>query len=162
MFENAINNGADAIMVGHLIVKDLDRRYPASLSKKIINDYLIDKYHFNGLIITDDLKMEAIQFRYSMKKAALKAIEAGNDIIMVGLPYKKIKKILKYITKKVEQGKISEERINKSVEKILMMKEKYEVNDNPVEGFVDYKMNDQILKLRGRVDKDEIKKIIKK
>ena len=114
-FENAIKNGADAIMVGHLIIKDVDKKYPASLSKKVIQKYLVEKYNYKGLIITDDLKMLAIRLHYNMKRAIVKAIEAGNDIIMIGLSYKQVKNIIKYITKKVESGKISEERINKSV-----------------------------------------------
>ena len=56
-FEEAIKNGCDAIMVGHLVVKSMDRFNPASLSKKIINTYLKQKYNFKGLIITDDLSL---------------------------------------------------------------------------------------------------------
>ncbi len=144
VFENAIKQGADAIMVGHLIVKDVDKVHPASLSKKIINKYLIEKYNYKGLIITDDLKMMAVRLRYSMKKATFKALEAGNDIVMIGLSYNRIKAVIKYITKKVETGKISEERINRSVEKILKMKEKYNINDNKVEGFEVDKINKEI------------------
>lgn len=61
-FGEAIKNGADAIMVGHLIIKDVDKKYPASLSKKVIQKYLIEKYNYHGLIITDDMKMMAIRF----------------------------------------------------------------------------------------------------
>lgn len=153
VFKNAIKQGADAIMVGHLIIKDLDKIHPASLSKKIINKYLLEKYNYNGLIITDDLKMMAIRLRYSMKKAALKAIEAGNDIIMIGLPYNEIKGVIKYITKKVENGKISEERINRSVEKILKIKEKYDINDNKINGFEVDKINAEINHLNEQVER---------
>lgn len=132
-FEKAIKEGADSIMVGHLILKDVDRKYPASLSKKVIQTYLIEKYHYTGLIMTDDLKMMAIRLHYNMKRAVKKAIEAGNDIIMIGLPYKKVKKIISYITKQVKKGKIEIERINKSVEKIQKMKEKYQIQDKRVE-----------------------------
>ena len=97
IFKTAIDNGADAIMVGHLILKDVDRRYPASLSKKIIQTYLIEKYHYKGLIITDDLKMMAIRIHFNMNRAVLKAIDAGNDIVMVGLSYNKIKKLFKIL-----------------------------------------------------------------
>jgi beta-N-acetylhexosaminidase len=158
VFENAIKNGADAIMVGHLIVKSLDRIHPASLSKKVISKYLIEKNNFQGLIITDDLKMKAIQIRYSMRRAALKAIEAGNDIIMMGLPYNKIKKVIKYIVKKVETGKISEERINHSVEKILRMKEKYEVTDDLIDGFDVDVVNEEIRRLNRKIEKEKWKK----
>ena len=156
-FENAIKQGADAIMVGHLIIKDVDKKYPASLSKKIIEEYLIKKYNYQGLIITDDLKMMAIRLRYNMKKAALKAIEAGNDIIMLGLPYDEVSKVIKYIAAQVQKGRISIERINKSVEKIIAMKEKYEVNDNKVEGFEIKKINEEIEKINEEVEKSNQK-----
>lgn len=146
-FEKAIQEGVDAIMVGHLIIEDVDKKYPASLSKKIIQKYLIDKYNYKGLIITDDLKMMAIRFHYKTKTAILRAIEAGNDIIMIKLPYKKIKKIIKYIIKEVKKGKISEKRINQSVNKILSIKEKYEITDDKVKGFNIEEINKKIKEL---------------
>ena len=144
VFKTAIENGADAVMVGHLIIKDVDKKYPASLSKKIIQAYLIEKYHYKGLIITDDLKMMAIRIHYNMNRAVLRAIDAGNDIVMVGLSYKKVKKLIKYITKQVEKGRISERRINESVKKIQRYKEKYNVNDNEIVGFDVEEMNNKI------------------
>lgn len=152
-FENAIMQGADAIMVGHLIIKDVDKKYPASLSKKVIEKYLIEKYNFKGIIITDDLKMMAIQLYYNMKKAVIKAIEAGNDIIMIGLPYSQVKTIIKYITKEVKNGKISIEKIDKSVQKIIDMKQKYKLNDNEVTGFNPNEINEEIEKINEEVDK---------
>ena len=146
-FEKAIEQGADCIMIGHLIIKDIDKKYPASLSKKVIQKYLIEKYNYKGLIITDDLKMMAIRLHYNMKRAVLKAIQAGNDIIMIGLPYKKIKAIIKYITKKVQKGKISIDKIDQSVEKIIEMKQKYNVEDKKVEGFSVEEINEKIKKI---------------
>ena len=66
-FIEAIKEGADSILVGHILIKDIDKKYPASLSKKIINGYLIEKYNFKGLIVTDDIKqggpyMSLLQF----------------------------------------------------------------------------------------------------
>lgn len=152
-FENAIKQGADAIMVGHLMVRDVDAIYPASLSKKIISKYLIEKYNYKGLIITDDLKMMAIRLYYNMNRAALRAIEAGNDIIMLGIPYREIEEIIKYITKMVKKGKLSEDRINKSVQKILYMKEKYKVNDEAVKGFNIEETNKKIGELNDNINK---------
>lgn len=150
-FENAIKEGADAIMVGHLILKDVDKRYPASLSKKVIQTYLIEKYQYDGLIITDDLKMMAIRLHYNMKRAVVKAIEAGNDIVMIGLPYKKVKRIMKYVISKVRKGKIRLDNINKSVEKIMAIKEKYGVQDKEIEGFLSAEMNERIKELNKKV-----------
>lgn len=146
-FEVAIKNGADAIMVGHLIIKDVDKKYPASLSKKVIQKYLIEKYNYNGLIITDDMKMMAIRLHYNMKRAVKRAILAGNDIVMIGLSYKKVDRIIKYIIGQIKKGKMSEERINKSVEKILRIKEKYNITDEKTSGFDINKINEQIEKL---------------
>jgi len=150
-FENAIKENADAIMVGHLIVKEIDKKYPASLSKKVIQKCLIEKYNYKGLIITDDLKMMAIRLHYNMKKAVFKAIEAGNDIIMIGLPYRKVKKIINYIIKKVKKGKLDIEKINKSVEKIIKMKEKYNIKDEKVEGFSVKEINEKIKILNEKI-----------
>lgn len=143
-FQKAIEEGADSIMVGHLILKDVDRKYPASLSKKVIQKYLIEKYNYKGLIITDDLKMMAIRLHYNMKRAVVRAIEAGNDIIMIGLPYKKVKAIIRYITNKVRKGKIDIERINQSAQKIIQIKEKYNIEDKEIEGFSITEINEKI------------------
>lgn len=150
-FENAIKEGAEAIMIGHLIIEDVDKKYPASLSKEVIQKYLIEKYNFKGLIITDDLKMMAIRLHYNMKKAVVKAIEAGNDIIMIGMSYKKLKKIINYVVKEVKDGKIDIEKINKSVEKIIKMKEKYNIVDNEVKGFNVKEMNERIKMLNEKL-----------
>ena len=150
-FENAIKEGAEAIMIGHLIIEDVDKKYPASLSKEVIQKYLIEKYNYKGLIITDDLKMMAIRLHYNMKKAVVKAIEAGNDIIMIGMPYKKLKKIISYVIKQVEDGKIDIEKINKSVEKIIKIKEKYNIEDNEAKGFDIQEMNQRIKMLNEKL-----------
>ena len=81
-FEQAIRNNADAILVGHLLIKNVTGIYPASLSRKFITKYLRKKYRYNGVIITDDLKMRAIKFFYGTKLSVRKAFEAGNDIIV--------------------------------------------------------------------------------
>ena len=107
-----------------ILIKDIDKMHPASLSKKIIHKYLIEKFKYEGLIITDDLKMLAVRLRYSPTKAVELAINAGNDMVMIGLKYKTIEKIIKCISKKVEEGKISQRAINKSVDKIIKMKQK--------------------------------------
>lgn len=151
-FENAIKENAEAIMVGHLIIKDIDKKYPASLSKKVIQKYLIEKYNYKGLIITDDLKMMAIQLHYNMKKAVIKAIEAGNDIIMIGLPYKKVNKIIKFIVKEVKNGRIKEERLNESVKKIIEIKEKYKILDQKVNGFSITEINEKIKDLNEKIE----------
>lgn len=143
-FEEAINNDCDAIMIGHLIVKKIDKRNPASLSKKVITRYLKEKFKFKGLIITDDLKMGAIRLLYRPEVAVYKAILAGNDIVLIGNIENKIEKIIKYVSKKVYKNKISINQINESVEKIIKIKEKYNINDSKVNGVNIDEINKQI------------------
>ena len=66
---------------------------------------------------------------------------------MLGLPYWQTKRIMKYVIRKVKRGKISEERINESVKKILKIKEKYQLNDEKVEGFDKDEINKKIINL---------------
>ena len=63
-FENAINDGIDGILIGHLKIRGLFDKNPCSMSRKFITKYLRKKYHYRGLVISDDLKMKAIRYRY--------------------------------------------------------------------------------------------------
>lgn len=128
-FEKAIENGADAILVGHLLIMGVTGIYPASLSRKFITKYLRVKYRYNGLIVTDDLKMRAIKFLYGTDLAVRKAFEAGNDVIVFRFNKDEEQRVLNKIEELVKAGKIKENRINKSVKRILKMKEKYHVSD---------------------------------
>lgn len=150
-FKNAIQNEAEAIMIGHILVKDIDKKYPASLSKKMIQEYLVEKLKFKGLIITDDLKMLAVRLRYSLKRAVTLAINSGNNMIMIGTKYKKIEKIIKNVSKKVIKGKIDINKINESLEKIVSVKKKYNVNDNEVAGFDIEDINAKIQELNNKI-----------
>ena len=128
-FENAIKNGAEALMIGHLLVTDIDKFYPASLSKKFIKDILRDKYNFNGIIITDSFKMLAIKLLYGEKGAVKKAVKAGNDIIMLKYSIKKEIKCINYIKNLALNNKISIKDIDSSVNRIIALKEKYNLNN---------------------------------
>ena len=79
-FQAGIDAGADAIMVSHNIVEALDAEYPASLSPAV-HRYLRQEMGFDGVIITDDLVMEAIAQQYGAGEAAVLAVLAGNDLL---------------------------------------------------------------------------------
>ena len=121
-FEQAIKNGADAVLVGHLLIMGVTGMYPASLSRKFITKYLRAKYRYNGLVVTDDLKMRAIKFFYGPDTAVRKAFEAGNDIIVFRFNKDEEQRVLDKIESLVKTGKIKENRINKSVKRILKIK----------------------------------------
>ncbi len=148
-FEQAIKNGADVVLVGHLLIKNITGIYPASLSRKFIAKYLRMKYRYNGVIITDDLKMKAIKVLYGTKLSVRKAFEAGNDIIVFRYNSKKEVEVIEQIMSLVKKGKIKENRINKSVKRIIDLKNKYEISDTEeIQGIEIEKVNKEIETIR--------------
>lgn len=128
-FRKAIESGADAILVGHLRVKKQMQIAPCSLSRKFILKNLRRKYNYRGIVISDDLKMRAVKNMYTPEKALIKAVNAGNDLIIFRYTEKQEEKSIMQLIKLIKQGKLSNYRINKSVKRILDIKEKYKLSD---------------------------------
>ena len=149
-FKKAINDGADCIMVGHLIVKNIDKIFPVSLSKKIINQYLRQKLEYDGVVMTDDIKMQAVSFFYGVKFAIKRALLVGHDIIMMRLGYKKEKKLINHIIK--NEKLINNIGLDRKVERILNLKEKYNINNNPSNGCDVNSINERIIELNNTVE----------
>ncbi len=124
-FKNAIQSGADVVMVAHILNPKLDQNYPASLSKAVITDILRNDLSFDGVVITDDLTMGAIMKHYDIGEAAVQSIKAGSDILLVAHDYTKVVQVIERIKEAVRDGEISEERINESVNRITKLKEEY-------------------------------------
>lgn len=84
-FKQLINAGIDGMMIGHMFIPALDstKNLPSSLSPKIINDLLKTRLQFNGLIITDALEMKGVSNYASKGLVELKALQAGNDILLL-------------------------------------------------------------------------------
>lgn len=124
-FKEAIKNNAKVIMVGHLAVPTITgSNIPASLSKEIIQDLLINELGYKGLVVTDALNMKAITDNYSEKQIYELAINAGVDILLMP---KSTESAITNIKKSISEGKISEARINNAVKKILMLKQTYNI-----------------------------------
>ena len=122
-----INNldKTDMIMISHITLPQVTSDgLPASLSRKIITKKLRGELGYSGIVITDALEMEAISNMYTSAQAAVKAFTAGADIILMPAD---INKAMSGIKTAVNNGEISEERLNESVMKILRLKEKYEI-----------------------------------
>lgn len=152
-FEQAIKCGADAVLVGHLLIRNVTGIYPASLSRKFITKYLRRKYRYNGLIVTDDLKMRAIKFLYGPDLAVRKAFEAGNDIIVFRFSKEEEQRVLDKMINLVTIGKINENRINRSVKRIIQIKQKYGISDTKDFDGVDIeKINEKIEEIRKKCE----------
>lgn len=129
-YEKLIQTGkAQAIMIGHLYLKQIDHEYPASLSYKIIQELLRTKLNFNGLVFTDDLQMRGITDKYGLLDAIIQALAAGVDLIIIGnnLDYEPdiLKKAIAYVKKAIQQGKLSEQALHQSYQRITTFKGRF-------------------------------------
>jgi beta-N-acetylhexosaminidase len=82
-FKAAIEAGVATIMTAHVLVPSLDERRPASLSRRIVYDLLREELHYDGVILSDDLEMKAIAAEYEVAAAAVLAIQAGCDGVLI-------------------------------------------------------------------------------
>lgn len=118
-FRSGIEAGTEFVMVGHLIVPDIDE-VPATLSYKIATGILRDELKFEGVAITDSFEMESIADNYSVDDAVVMSVKAGMDMI---LQPKDMASAVNSIEQAVADGELSEDRIDESVRRILTLKE---------------------------------------
>lgn len=116
-FKAGIKAGVPTILVSHNVVKAIDENYPASLSKNVINE-LRNKLKYSGIIMTDDLAMDAVKSYVENGEAATLAINAGNDMIITSDFINMYNEVLM----SVQNNKISEDTINKAVLRIIAWK----------------------------------------
>ena len=129
-FARLIDTGqADLVMTAHLFNRHIDADYPATLSAKTINGLLRGQMGFDGIVVTDDLYMQAILDNYSIETALELAINAGADLICVGnnintgyeadRPYR----LVDMIVNLVKQGRIPWQRLQESRQRVLRIVE---------------------------------------
>lgn len=119
-FKSGMKAGVDAVMVSHLMLSNVtDEKEPSSLSSRVVSDILRDELEYKGIIMTDAMNMKAITDNYSSGEAAVKAIQAGVDLIVMPDNYKEA---YKAIQSAIKSGKIKESRIDKSVRRIIYAK----------------------------------------
>ncbi|MFN8419377.1 MAG: glycoside hydrolase family 3 protein [Anaerolineae bacterium] len=128
-FEMGIAAGADAVMIGHLVVPAYETvpDWPASLSAIIVTDLLRKQLGFNGVIMTDALDMGAIVNNVAPPEAAVIALQAGVDMVVAGphMPIGEQLKMRDAVLEALRTGKLPLEQINDSVRRILKLKQKY-------------------------------------
>ncbi len=110
-----------AIMVTHELVTALDSNLPSSLSPKVV-DILRHQLGFQGVIITDGLTMGALEARYTLGQSAVLAIEAGDDLMMDPGSPAEVAQMVESIKQAMSSGAISQQRIDDSVRRILLLK----------------------------------------
>ncbi len=122
-FKAGIQHGVETIMTAHITAPNVDsNNIPSTLSSIILQDKLRKELGYNNIIVTDAMEMGAITDQYEPEEAAVKCIQAGVDVVLCIHSYKKA---FDAVVDAVKTGKISEERINESVRRILLVKKKH-------------------------------------
>ena len=132
-YKRLFQEGLSSVMVAHLNVPALEKRknFPSSISKAIVTDLLQNDLNFQGLIFTDALNMKGASNFKKPGEIDLAAFLAGNDVLLIS---ESIPKAHQLIVEAFRKGKISEERLSRSVKKILFAKYKVGLNNyQPIE-----------------------------
>ena len=117
-FKAGIEAGADAVMMGHLIIADADEQ-PALLSYKIVTELLREELGFDGVVITDSLTMQAMTDHYGSGDIVVGAVQAGVDLLLCP---QDLEEAVAALTQAVENGTVSRERLDESVLRVLRLK----------------------------------------
>ncbi|WP_052016987.1 glycoside hydrolase family 3 protein [Arcticibacter svalbardensis] len=120
-FRELIKQGASGVMIAHMNIPALDptKNLPSTLSQPIVTSLLKGELGFKGLAITDAMEMKGVVKFFPDGEADVRAVIAGNDIIELS---ENTKRAIKLVKKAIKTGRITRERINQSVKKILEAK----------------------------------------
>lgn len=119
-FRAGIQNGTDAVMIGHIIVDEVGE--PSVFSKKIVTNLLKEEMGYEGLIVTDGLQMKAMTDFYTTEEIVINGINSGIDIFLC---ISDLPTAVEAIKKAVLDGTLTEDRIDESVRKILTFKQNH-------------------------------------
>ncbi len=121
-FKSGIDSGADFVMIGHISAPNITGSdTPATMSYEVVTQLLRDRLGFDGVVITDSMLMGAISQNYSSGIAAVESVKAGVDIILMP---ENLDEAINALVDAIDNGEISEERIDESVRRILKAKQK--------------------------------------
>ena len=121
-----------AVMVAHILLTQLDPERPASLSPAVVTGLLREELGFAGAVLTDDLTMGAVTQSYGLGEAAVLAVEAGCDILLVCHGQDSVPAVRTALLEAVASGRITAERLDESVYRILRLKTEYALTNEPV------------------------------
>ena len=116
-------NLLDAVMLSHVVYKNVDPNFPASLSSIMIRNLLRKQLGYQGLVISDDLKMDAIKQRYPLDVSVVQAVNAGVDVLLVTDNYER--RVMDSVVNAVVAGKIPMKNIDDAYHRIMATKGKY-------------------------------------
>lgn len=141
-FRTAIESGIPTMLIGHINVARLNLFAPATMSYRVVEKLLKEKYGYKGIAISDDISKMCVDIQYGAKGCARRAILAGCDMLIMS-DVKKAKSVLEDIAKQIKNGNLTPQAIDLRVQKILDLKEKFNLKDEEVSEFEIKKFNDE-------------------
>lgn len=126
-FRRAIAGGVQGILSSHVVFPTIESipGRPASLSHPVLTGLLRNELGYQGLVLTDCMEMQAVTNQFSMEEAAILAVEAGNDMVLVSHTQELQEKAFWAVVEAVKKGRIPEERINESLARIAAAKQRF-------------------------------------
>lgn len=131
-FRRVLEKGLDAIMTAHVVYPDWDAKYPATFSEFILGDILRKKFRFDGVVISDDLEMKAIDDHFPFESIPALGIQAGLDVFLVCHDTDKIRTLHDLMIQGTERGDISKARIDQSSRRIAKIKNRIKITATPI------------------------------
>ncbi len=113
-FKEGIKNRVPTVLVSHNIINCIDSRYPATLSKKVITE-LREKLNFSGVVITDDLSMDAVNSYVEDGSAAVLAVNSGDDLIITSDFVKMYREVYQAVTDKKIDIKTIDQAVKRNI-----------------------------------------------
>lgn len=124
-FVEAVKADVASIMTAHILFPDLDPDLPATLSPRLLRPVLREKLGYEGVIVSDDLEMKAISARWSIGEAAVRAIDAGCDQLLICHHLERVEEAHAAIIRAVESGQLAPSRVLEAAERVRRLKARY-------------------------------------
>jgi hypothetical protein len=114
-FRNAIMTGVSFVMTSHVVYRNLDASFPATFSKKIVQELLREKLSFNNVILSDDLEMGAIVKKFSFEESVIRSVEAGHDLALICHQPDLIRRGCRALESAYQSGRLDYQNLEKSI-----------------------------------------------
>lgn len=124
-FQAAIEAGVASIMTAHVIFEPLDARFPATMSRPPLDGILRDRFHFDGVVISDDLEMKAIADHYGIDEAVVRGTNAGVDLFLVCHTDALQHRAIDALIAAVERGDVPRARIDEANRRLDVLFARY-------------------------------------
>ena len=132
-FAHCCANGLAAVMTAHVRYPALDSHVPATLSATILTDLLRTQMQFKGLVLTDDLEMRAILDHYGIEDAAIRALRAGADVLLICKDQDRQVAAMEAVYRAVMDGDLSETQVEQALLRVQEAKARFLLPYAPVD-----------------------------